>query len=318
MAKISEKVLLKEYEALLSIWERQPYEHQKTDVWCDMKLNSMLSHFLQASPCVSWVFNLASQRFDFISNNTKEVLGYAPFLFEEKGLAFCNEIKHPEDLVRTWKLIKKIWDFMLSKPPKERALYKFNYDYRIIKPEGKVVRILEQNTVLQQDNNGNITHVLGICNDITTWKKSPKQISSVTSAVDGSTHFFTTEDIEVNNDEQISLSKRELEIVGLLAQGQSSKHIADQLSISFHTVNTHRQNMIEKTNERHDYSKADLTKRETEIVTLIASGFNNPQIAEKLAISRYTVEQHRKNINRKLETKSVVDLVFYAQKEELV
>lgn len=251
MVKISDKILIKEYEALLSIWERQTYESPEKDSWCDIKLNPVLSQFLQASPCVSWVFNLVTQQFDFISNNTEAVLGYAPLLFEENGLAFCNEIKYPEDLARTWKLIKKVWDFILSKPPEERALYKFNYDYRIIKPNGRVVRILEQNTVLQQDSIGNITHILGICNDITTWKKSPKQISSVTSAIDGATHFFTAENREETKTSQISLSKRELEIVGLLAQGQSSKHIADQLCISFHTVNTHRQNMIEKTRTRN-------------------------------------------------------------------
>ncbi len=51
-----------------------------------------------------------------------------------------------------------------------------------------------------------------------------------------------------------------------------------------------------------------LTKREIEIISLLMKGLNNPQIAERLFISRRTVEQHRKNINRKLEIKCYADL----------
>ena len=49
----------------------------------------------------------------------------------------------------------------------------------------------------------------------------------------------------------MGLSKRELEIVKLMAEGYSSKLIADKLFISFHTVNTHRQRIIEKTNSKN-------------------------------------------------------------------
>ncbi len=44
------------------------------------------------------------------------------------------------------------------------------------------------------------------------------------------------------------LTAREKEILGLIAKGLISKQIADQLYISVHTVNTHRQRIIEKLN----------------------------------------------------------------------
>ena len=249
MEKENETDTIKEYRELLTIWKSQAYEPMEADYWYHMKYNPMLSNFLQRSPCVSWVYDLRSQRFNFISNNTKQIFGYEPFLFEEKGFDFCNEIKHPDDLTRSWKLIKKVWDYIINIPPEERPLYKFNYDYRVIKPNGKVIRILEQNAVLQQDSKGFITHILGICNDITSWKKNGNPISSITSPIDSTVLFLTSED--ESNPTQAILSKRELEIVGLLAQGHSSKNIADQLCISFHTVNTHRQKMIEKTKTRN-------------------------------------------------------------------
>jgi len=55
-----------------------------------------------------------------------------------------------------------------------------------------------------------------------------------------------------------------------------------------------------------------LTKREVEVIFLLASDHNNPQIADTLCISRHTVEQHRKNINRKLGVNSYYQLFQYA------
>ncbi len=55
-----------------------------------------------------------------------------------------------------------------------------------------------------------------------------------------------------------------------------------------------------------------LTKRELEIVKLIAEDKSNLEIAEKLFISIRTVETHRKNIMQKLQTKSAISLVHYA------
>lgn len=61
-----------------------------------------------------------------------------------------------------------------------------------------------------------------------------------------------------------------------------------------------------------------LTHREKEIIGLIVSGCNNPQISEKLFISRRTVEQHRKNINRKLEMNSLQEICVFAYAFDLV
>ncbi|OFY97764.1 MAG: hypothetical protein A3K10_11010 [Bacteroidetes bacterium RIFCSPLOWO2_12_FULL_31_6] len=55
-----------------------------------------------------------------------------------------------------------------------------------------------------------------------------------------------------------------------------------------------------------------LSKREREIMKLIAEERSNQEIAELLFISVRTVETHRKNIMQKLHTKSVIALVKYA------
>lgn len=60
-----------------------------------------------------------------------------------------------------------------------------------------------------------------------------------------------------------------------------------------------------------------LTKREVEVLELIAAGSTNPDVAEKLTISRRTVEQHRKNINKKLGFKNYNDLYRFVRAFDL-
>jgi DNA-binding NarL/FixJ family response regulator len=55
-----------------------------------------------------------------------------------------------------------------------------------------------------------------------------------------------------------------------------------------------------------------LTARETEILTLLASGYSTQKVADKLYLSPHTVQTHRKSIIRKLSIKSPTEFVIYA------
>lgn len=70
---------------------------------------------------------------------------------------------------------------------------------------------------------------------------------------------------------------------------------------------------------RNNYHKfASLTTREKEIITLLALGYQNKEIGEQLFISKATVEQHRKNLKRKLNIQRFVDLIHFAQAFDLI
>jgi len=55
-----------------------------------------------------------------------------------------------------------------------------------------------------------------------------------------------------------------------------------------------------------------LTAREREVLHLVAEGHTNTEIAERLFISRRTVETHRANLMRKLDLRTQTDLISYA------
>jgi DNA-binding NarL/FixJ family response regulator len=56
----------------------------------------------------------------------------------------------------------------------------------------------------------------------------------------------------------------------------------------------------------------DLSKREAEVLTLIAEGFTNQEIAEKLFTSKRTVEGHRQNLLEKTGARNTAALIRFA------
>jgi DNA-binding CsgD family transcriptional regulator len=237
------------FDELFQQWRNQSYDDVRINYDDYIQSSPILQTFLKFSPCLTWIIDMRTMQYIFISSNVKQMLGYEAHYFLEQGVPFVSQIMHPSDLPRTAKIVKLIWDFLLALPPAERQKYKFNGDYRIVKPDGSTVRILEQNTILQLDRQGNITHLLGVGSDITHWKKTDDIIASITCTEDDTCFFCSDNDDYLKP--QVILSKREKEIVKLIAEGHNSKFIADKLFISFHTVNTHRQNIIEKTNTKN-------------------------------------------------------------------
>ena len=62
----------------------------------------------------------------------------------------------------------------------------------------------------------------------------------------------------------------------------------------------------------------DLSRRELEILLLIAEGFTNNEIAEKLFTSRRTVEGHRQNLLEKTSARNTATLIRFAVRNGLI
>lgn len=81
-----------------------------------------------------------------------------------------------------------------------------------------------------------------------------------------------------------------------------------------------RQNIMDEMllGKKRSVQQVELTKRELEILGLIAKEFSNNEIAERLFISLRTVQTHRLNISQKLNAKNLVTLVKEAYKRGLI
>jgi DNA-binding CsgD family transcriptional regulator len=61
-----------------------------------------------------------------------------------------------------------------------------------------------------------------------------------------------------------------------------------------------------------------ITRREKEVLGLIADGMTNNEIAQQLFISVATVDTHRKNLLAKFESKNIASLIKTAVQMQLI
>jgi DNA-binding NarL/FixJ family response regulator len=73
-----------------------------------------------------------------------------------------------------------------------------------------------------------------------------------------------------------------------------------------------------QTLQKKEAVKVILTRREIEVLELIAGGMTNNLIAQKLFISPSTVDTHRKNLLAKLEAKNTASLIRMATQLQLI
>lgn len=96
-------------------------------------------------------------------------------------------------------------------------------------------------------------------------------------------------------------------------------------TIELYDSTTHILELIEQldnktgqSNKQSNTEGEDLSPRENAIVTLVAKGHTNKEIADMLNISVHTVTTHRKNISKKTGIKSISGLTMYAILNRLI
>lgn len=188
------------------------------------------------------VFDLHQKKSVFYSSNFGKLLGYPPSSYEDQNYQFFENKIHPDERVQLAvngiSSLKIFNTFSI----KEKLNHKVIDEYRMLNASNKYVRIIEQYQVLELDKEGQVWLMLSIV-DI-----SPNQEDNNGPVKCQLLNFKTgkVSPIEIPQKAELTLSKRELEILKLVKQGFLSKEISEMLSISVHTVNTHRQRVLEK------------------------------------------------------------------------
>ncbi len=200
------------------------------------------------------VFDFHKKEHIYNSNNMHNLFGYDLEKIEEIGTDYYDSRIHPEDFLSLLKNGLSLIKYYFSLPASERKNFKLQNEYRILNAQDKYIKVIEQQQVLELDTQGNLWLALSVL-DI-----SPNQdtIDGITSQlVNVKTGETKQLKLAKNPSDTVELSKREKEILGYVKEGLLSKEISNNLSISVHTVNTHRQNILKKLGANNSFEAVE-------------------------------------------------------------
>lgn len=192
------------------------------------------------------VFDIFKKEHVFYSPNYGVLLGYDWATIMAEGQTFLDRKIHPDDYLNLTISGISAMKLSLKFSADEKANIKFINEYRILNSDNQYVRVIEQHQILEMDRFGNAWLMISIIDispnqDVNEGFKS--QLFNFRTGHIIPFHSTLTPPAEKIN---VVLTKRELEILDLVKKGFLSKEISDKLSISVHTVNTHRQRFLEK------------------------------------------------------------------------
>jgi DNA-binding CsgD family transcriptional regulator len=197
-----------------------------------------------------FILNVQRSAFEMISEEVETVLGYSR---AEANIGFLLGQIHPDDQPFFLDFENTVADFFLSLSPEQILNYKVSYDYRMRRKDGNYIRILHQVVTIQTDENRRVVKTFGIHTNITHLKSVGIPLLSFIG-LNGEPSYMDVKVKQVYTASGISLSRRERQILSLLIQGKKSGEISTELFISKYTVDTHRRNLLQKTNSNNTAS----------------------------------------------------------------
>jgi DNA-binding CsgD family transcriptional regulator len=163
------------------------------------------------------------------------------------GIEGFDRLMHPDDYLGSLRNSVYFLRFALGLPGDGIRNYKLIQEFRIQNGSGGWLRVVEQFTCLEADHTGKPWLALSILDVSPDQDVGTGYRATMTDTLTGKL-YGTPVTSKTESDENESLSGREREILTLISEGLVSKQVADKLSLSVHTVNTHRRNIISKMN----------------------------------------------------------------------
>lgn len=148
---------------------------------------------------------------------------------------------HPEDLVEKRMLEYEFFRYIDTLSSNLKLNFKATCHFRIKDREGRYVFVDNSTRILQLSPKGKVWLIL-CCYDFSPCQAPVEGIGArIVNNLSGE-----VVDMELNGRRSRILTDREKQILILIREGKLSKQIAGLLGISIHTVNRHRQNILEK------------------------------------------------------------------------
>lgn len=227
-------------------WKPNEIAHPvKTELY--LNIIEQVAALFSAGRFYYYILNFDTYEMEYVDARIQSVLGIQP---EEFNLDRIFELIHPDDLKQMHNKEAKAVDFILNKIPVDDILrYKVVYVVRYRHTDGSYKTILQQSKALSLSEDGKVQQVLGIHTDV-SYLKMPVD-HKISFIGDDRPSFYAVSTDEDFKPEEYDYHKlftpREKEILSTIAKGKSFGEIAEILNLSPHTINTHKKNILRKT-----------------------------------------------------------------------
>ena len=183
-------------------------------------------------------------RFRYVSPGVGQLLGYTADAWLFAGPRKIFKYVHPEDQDSVERMCAEIRREICRHPAKNRDLITFAFTCRVLDTTGKYLHLKHNLTFPRLDPHGNPLTDFVVVTDITALQSPHPCILHVRRS--GRQKVETVRVQIFSRAEDVDFSRREIEVLQLVAEGCSSQEISQRLFISYNTVCTHRKNLLKK------------------------------------------------------------------------
>ncbi|MFT7233973.1 MAG: DNA-binding NarL/FixJ family response regulator [Cyclobacteriaceae bacterium] len=234
---------------LINLWQKEHTATYPLPVDFNLDVLHQISDFFSAGSYFYYIFNFNTFKFEYVSQDIQKVLGIEA---KDFNLESWLECVYPEDLEKMREKEKAAVKFKYSKIPIDQIKdYKTVYVIRFVSKTGEVKKILHQAKAIEVTTEGKTARVLGVQTDI-SYLKAPidHKISFISSKYPS---YYSLDPLNLELEQQVNdrFTKQEVNIIELISKGHNGNKIADLLFISPHTVKTHKQNILRKSNAKN-------------------------------------------------------------------
>ncbi|WP_223845623.1 LuxR C-terminal-related transcriptional regulator [Flavobacterium selenitireducens] len=235
------------YSEAQKVWDNITRDVSVDNHDFDLAVHRKMFDIFHVGEYYYYVFDIKNLEFKFLSKGVEKVLG---FPVEQVSIPFIMSLIHPDDQPVFLNHEAAMIDFAKSLDNEKLPKYKMSYDFRLRTSSGLYKRILQQVVSLKYDESNNLLYTFGVHTDISHLKKNNESILSFIG-LDGEPSYIDVKPKEIYKPSTELFTPREREILLHILKGEQSQEIADKLFISKHTVNTHRKNILAKTNTKN-------------------------------------------------------------------
>jgi DNA-binding CsgD family transcriptional regulator len=212
-----------------------------------IQFDEITSTIISTGPFYFYIVDFFDMSLSNISSEITEIHGFDP-----ETVTF-NDILgtiHPDDIEFISKAEASIANFFYNKLGVDKLTnYKLNYSFRSRMKNGDYCMLNHQAIVLTLDSKGGFGKSLNIHTKIDHLTKNNTYQYSLISLNDEPSYMNI--DVFENTESISEFSKREIDIIKLIAEGLDNTEIADALFISVNTVKQHRKNILKKSNSKN-------------------------------------------------------------------